>query len=104
MDIKICDAYHSTCTTGIDAKGYVHRRCTTNDTHTADEFSDKFETCEGSKCNCEAFPRDSLKCYQCKDNEECDHISEESKGLKPEACGLPSEYDQCFTFMDKSKK
>lgn len=104
MDTKICEAYNSTCTTGVDAKGYIHRRCTTNHTHTVEEFANKFETCEGNFCNGEIYPKDILKCYHCNGHADCDFNSAESTKLQPVACSLDSEYNQCFTFMDKGNE
>lgn len=57
------------------------------------------ESCWGNNCSYESFSVNRLWCYQCNNGESCDLIS----SLQPKPCNIPSEYDGCFSYVDKGK-
>lgn len=46
-----------------------------------------------------------LECYRCDGNEDCDFMSSTPTQyhLKPEQCEISTEYDQCYTYIDRGK-
>lgn len=96
---KTCENYISTCVTGIDEDGHIHRRC--NEQHNDENVNfpnGMFHVCEENNCNTEIFPETRLQCYQCDGEKKCDFMSaENTPKLVP--CGIFSEYDQCFTYL-----
>lgn len=102
--IITCPAYYSHCVTGIDKKGYTNRECVKDTHNVADELSTKFkifQKCIDNRCNNEIFPDDRLRCFQCNGEKDCNAI--DYNRMLPEPCKILSEYDQCFTYINKSK-
>lgn len=97
----ICPDYISSCLTGTDRLGYTHRRCSTSATLDKDEFLDQFQICSDVNCNKYHFPRYRLLCYQCNGVEDCEFVKTNSSStIQPKPCGIFSEYDQCYTYVE----
>lgn len=100
---EVCKTYYSECTTGINQEGYTIRRCSMDYKDLMDGFSNRYQNCVENNCNSEIYPADRLQCYQCNGNENCNFMSPNSKDfdLQPEPCSILSEFDQCFTYINK---
>lgn len=71
-----------------------------------------FEKCQFENCNDreieqeqgnEKIPEDRLKCYQCNGGRDCNLMHSKSQPLEATLCKVHSQYDQCYTFIDKGK-
>lgn len=103
--LMICEEYMASCMTGIDRRGYTHRRCRFNKTIEEDDVLVEF--CEENKCNDNIYPDDRLQCFQCEGTKECEFLaSDESENgaLESQPCSVYSQYDQCFTLLDSKGK
>lgn len=93
--------YSSSCLIGIDKNGFTHRSWGSNQTYDSQRFPGGFETCLGSSCNSQIYPRDRLKCIQCHGNAQC-HMkaSDSEEKLQPKVCNIYNRDDFCFTYSD----
>lgn len=98
---EICRNFESQCITGTNRSGYTFRGCS-SDYGDLTRWSENFELCAKNKCNDEDFPGDTLRCYQCSGQENCNLMSKE-RNLSPKLCAFNSKYDQCFTYINKGK-
>lgn len=102
----ICKEYFSTCVTGIDEKGYTHRRCTDKSINENIKSPNGFIECSQNECNGDVFPKDRLLCYQ--SDEDRDKLpespSETLSELAVEACEVLSQYSQCYTYISEGTR
>lgn len=100
---EVCKTYYSACIIGIDKEGYTHRGCSMDYKDMMHGFSHRYDNCAENNCNSQIFPEDRLKCYQCNGEESCNFMSPDSTdvNLQPQPCGISSDFDQCFTYINK---
>lgn len=99
---EVCKTFYSECTIGIDHEGYTIRGCSM-DYKNLNGFSHRYDNCVENNCNSNIYPDNRLKCYHCNGNENCNYMSPNSTdvNLQPQPCGILSDYDQCFTYINK---
>lgn len=109
---SFCEEFSSSCITGVDESGYIHRRCIRNTTIADDnteinEFSKGFEVCTESDCNRKIFPSDRLLCHQCNGEDSCS-FSELFKNSisqhRPQLCNICSSHQQCFANISEGNR
>lgn len=93
-----CNGFSKVCATGIDANGFSHRDCISNQyTSKSPQFPNGFQKCYKNLCNYDIFPNNRTQCYHC-DGIDCKYGPQEngSSILKP--CLL--ERDICYTYIE----
>lgn len=89
------------CFRGVDEDGYTHRRCVTESEAKTHGFKpNRYKVCSEPNCNTKIYPEGRLECYQC-EGDECNDLTNSS--LKPAACAIYSNDNQCYTFVGEGK-
>lgn len=103
-NIKIiqCSNYSSSCLTGMDSEGYIHRGCSSNPENDRIRYAKGFDLCFDEKCNNQHYPFTRLSCYQCVNSFNCNF------GWGPlyymaTPCKNHSKEPQCFAYSDPGK-
>lgn len=93
-----CNDFSNTCVTGIDVKGFTHRRCIFNYGLAFAVPFLKYKPCYSNLCNDKIYPENRLKCHQCQGSG-CDNLNTIST-LKLCSNAFYA-YDRCYTYIDK---
>lgn len=99
METVDCPNYQSSCLTGIDSSGYIHRGCSTNPKDDGDHYSGGFELCFDERCNNKNITSPSLQCYQCGVNDDCD-FNEGPVRKYAAQCNHRMRNNQCYVYFD----